>query len=60
MLVVSECMTNMHVRLDKNSRECPDALCGVSNVPDFDVGGGDCEHQTRAVTHRYHVVGVAT
>lgn len=43
----------------RNSRECPDALGRVPDVPDFDVGSGDCEHQTGAVTHRHHIVGVS-
>lgn len=55
VLVVSECMSDMF----RNSRECPDALGRVTDVPDFDVGSGDCEHQTGAVTHRHHVVGVS-
>lgn len=45
----------------ENSRECPDALGRVSNVPHLDVGGGHGEHEPRVATvlDGDHVVGVA-
>lgn len=40
------------------SRQRSDALGRVSDVPDFDVGGGDGEDQAGAVADGHHVVGV--
>ena len=42
-----------------HSRQGADALGRVSDVPDFDVGGGDGEHQAGAVADGHHVVGMA-
>lgn len=44
-----------------HSREGAHAAGGVADVPHFDVGGGDGEHQAcvAAVLHGHYVVGMA-
>lgn len=50
--------THTHGESGSRSRQCPDALGRVADVPHFDVGGGDGEDQAGAVADRHHVVGV--
>lgn len=50
----------LYWRADGDTPECANALGRVSDIPDFDEGGGNSEDQAGTVVYRHYVVGVPT